>query len=626
MEWILRRRQHLLIGGVLLVLLWLALEAVYVWRRDIPLHWRTGARAWVEGIDIDHGLRLRMADGVELAASLYLPAGDHKQLPTVYVRLPYGRKVYGEGMNFGMFFARQGYAVLVQDIRGKHDSGGLFSPWQGSTADGAATLDWITAQPWSNGKVGTIGCSALGELQYTLARARHPALAAMVPIDAGGAWARDPHFGFYEGGVLQLGSALGWFLDNGQHDPHTPPPQGVAISQALKQLPVSGLVARHTAEPNAYAQFVGRALEDPQWRVHDFVHPDDTIDVPALTINTWYDQSLDGALALAAQNRSARQHMILAPGTHCQHEEVLAAGRLGDLPLGPGATQPYRDWYARWFDHWLRGQPDALADLPRYLFYVLNEDRWLSAASWPPEQAVVQHWHVSSAGAANGRSGNGVLSLQAPTSSERFDELVDDPASPVPSRGGPVCCTGDPSQRAGPVDQVEVEQRQDVLVYTSAPLQRPLRIAGPIRLRLDVSSTAVDTDVVARLTHVWPDGRSTSIQEGALRLQYRDGFDVPRPLVPGQRHEVTVNLRSIAYLVPAGHRLRLQVAGSSFPRLERNLHGGGDNRAQSRPIVARTRVHHGGGAVSALELPTLDTMAQAHGPGALTGGGTPPAR
>lgn len=628
MGWILRRRHQLLIAAVLLVLLWLVLEAVYVWRRDIPLHWRTGARAWIEGIDIDHRLRLRMPDGVELAASLYLPAGEHKQLPTVYVRLPYGRKVYGEGMNFGMFFARKGYAVLVQDIRGKYDSGGKFAPWAGSTADGAATLDWIAAQPWSNGKVGTIGCSALGELQYTLARARHPALTAMVPIDAGGAWARDPHFGFYEGGVLQLGSALGWFLDNGQHDPAALPPQGVAVSQALRQLPVSGLVARHTAEPNAYAQFVGRALEDPQWRAHDFVHPDDLIDVPALTINTWYDQSLDGALALAARNQSTRQHMILAPGTHCQHEEVLAAGRLGDLPLGPGAAQPYRDWYARWFDHWLRGQPDALADLPRYLFYVLNEDRWLSAATWPPEQAVVQRWYLSGTGPANGRDGHGTLNLQAPASSSRFDELVDDPSNPVPSRGGPVCCTGDPTQRAGPVDQAEVEQRADVLVYTSPPLARPLRIAGPIRLRLDVSSSAVDTDVVARLTHVWPDGRSTNIQEGALRLQYRDGFATPRPLVPGERQQVTVNLRSIAYLLPAGHRLRLQVAGTSFPRLERNLHGGGDNRLQSRPLVARTRVHHGAEAVSALELPTLEAapVAAAGRAAALTAGENRPAR
>lgn len=598
--------RRVMLGGLALaLLLWGVAEMFPGWRDRIPLAWRIGLRARLEGIRIDHGVRIRMPDGVQLAASLYLPAGDAARLPTVLVRLPYGRLRYGEGMNFGLTFARRGYAVLVQDIRGTSDSGGRFTPWQGSTSDGAATLDWIVAQPWSSGKVGTVGCSALGELQYTLARARHPALSAMIPIDAGGAYGLDPHFGFYEGGILQLASAFGWFLTSGHRDPDAPVPQGVPVAQSLWGLPVTSLVEQHTREPNAYDDFVRRPIEGEAWRAHDFVQAEDRFDVPTLAISTWADQSLDGALALAERNRSPRQHMILAPGTHCQHEEAPASGRFGELPLGEQAALPYRDWYAKWFDHWLRGQPDALAGLPRYLYYVVGEDRWMAAGTWPPEGVQWQAWHLASGGHANGRGGDGQLLTQPPAAAAH-DEFVDDPSRPVPSRGGPLCCTGDPAQRSGPADQAEVEQRDDVLVYTSAPLERPLRIAGPLRVRLSVSSSAVDTDIVARLAHVWPDGRSTGIQEGALRLQYRNGFEKGEPLVPGQTYEVVVNLRSIAYQLPAGHRLRLHIAGSSFPRLARNLHGAGDGNAQSQPVVARTRIHHGGAATARLELPVLD--------------------
>ena len=247
-----------------------------------------------------------------------------------------------------------------------------------------------------------------------------------------------------------------------------------------------------------------------------------------------------------------------------------------------------------------------LAARPRHV----GEQRWLAAPGWPPPEARIEHWYLDGAGHANSARGDGVLAPARPASAA-FDEFVHDPLKPVPSRGGPVCCTGNPADRAGPVDQAEVEARPDVLVYTSAPLVAPLRIAGPLHAVLNVSSSAVDTDFVARLVDVAPDGRALNMQEGALRARYREGFDHPKLLVPDEVVTLTVDMRAIGWTVPAGHRLRLDIASSSFPRLERNLGTGGDNASATRVVRARNRVLHGGERLSWIELPVLPADAGA---------------
>ena len=593
----------------------LLLGAVYALRWHLPVRWNIAVRSWAAGIEVNHDVRIRMPDGVQLAASLYLPRGEHRNLATVLMRLPYGRRDYGE-LSQLLLFAKHGYAVLVQDVRGKFESEGEFgTPWEHGTEDGVATLDWIVRQPWSNGKVGTFGCSALGELQYVLARARHPAHAAMIPAGAGGAIgsARGSYeyFGLFEGGVFQLASGFGWFLRNGARDRSLPLAERVDISAALRSLPSRDMVERVQPGRNAFEEFLTTPLSDPAWARFDYVSDSDRIDVPALVINTWGDQTLEGSFALAEQARRGatpaaplRQHVVIAPGNHCRHLEAREEKRFGVLDA-PGAHQPYEQWYLQWFDHWLRERGDALASLPGYLFYVIGEGRWLTSESWPPERARLQRWYLDSAGHAQSAAGDGALTLLPPAGDAR-DSYRYDPADPVPSRGGPVCCTGNPSDPQGPAEQRDVEARRDVLVYTSAPLERPLRIAGPLRARLTVSSSAVDTDFVARLVHVWPDGRSTSIQEGALRARYRDGPGRPSLMTPGQTYTVEIAMRSIAYYLPAGHRLRLHVTSSSFPRLERNLNTGGRNFDEAVGIVAVNSVHHGGGTPSYLELSELD--------------------
>ena len=327
-----------------------------------------------------------------------------------------------------------------------------------------------------------------------------------------------------------------------------------------------------------------------------------------MIVNTWGDQTVGETLALAEAMRrtepdsSRKQHVVIAPGVHCG-EDQWRTGKFGDIDIR-GGEQPYFEWYLKWFDYWLRGEGTGLADMPPYLYYMLGEHRWLTATRWPPTESVLERWYLDSRGHANSRSGNGELGRQLPAS-DGYDQFRYDPENPVPSRGGPLCCTGDPNERAGPVDQSDVEVRDDVLVYTTAPLTQPLRIAGPLKAHLRIASSALDTDVVCRLTHVWPDGRATNIQEGALRARYRLGIDRPTRLTPNEPTDVVVDMRAIAYTVPAGHRLRLDVTSSSFPRLERNLNTGGNNFDESAGVVAINRVHHGTDGLSYLELPIL---------------------
>lgn len=588
--------------------------AALIWRQAIgdalPPEWRIAISAWRRGVTVDHDIVVTMPDGVRLHASLYRPRGATGALPTVLVRLPYRRKIYSEGYNAGLFFASHGYAVLVQDLRGSGDSGGEMMPWAKVAEDGVATLDWIQKQPWSTGKVGTVGCSALGETQLVLARRNHPAHAAMIPMGAGGAVGsaagRYSYFGVFEGGVFQLASGFGWFLWSGTKDPNAPGATPFEYTRMLRELPVSGLVQRVRPYPNGYSEFLATPLADPRWADWGYVSDADRTSVPGLIINTWGDQTAGDTLALAERWRLAglRQKVIIAPGNHCQHEESARTDRFGEL-VTANTVQPWRDWYLKWFDHWLRGRGDGLAELKAYTYFMLVDNSWRSADSWPPADAVLQRWYLDSEGLANGRHGNGRL-LTQPSATLRTDTFRYDPANPVPSRGGPLCCSGEPNEKSGPTEQSEVESRDDVLVYTSPPLGEDLRVAGPLKARLTVSSSALDTDLVLRLVHVWPDGRATSIQEGALRLRYREGVDRPKLLTPNEAVEVLVDIRSIAYKLPKGHRLRLQVTSSSFPRLERNLNTGAANNAdETRIVAAINKVHHGGKALSYLELPVL---------------------
>lgn len=574
-------------------------------RQGIPPEWRLQLNALRYGFTINHDIRIAMSDGTRLAGSLYLPRDARATRGTVLIQQPYSRRTYPEGLSGADFFARNGFAVLVQDIRGKFDSEGAFTPYQNGTRDAAETLDWISRQPWSNGRVGMWGCSGLGELQFVASRSRHPGLVAITPLGAGGALGRMGgkigYFGLFEGGIFQLASGAGWF---GRHGGRGETSGGALITEQLATLPSSRVLPTDTQGGATFAKFVRAQFQDPWWRTLDHVSDGDRLQTPALTITTWGDQTLGESLQLARElQRVNPQHnkVVLAPGAHCDHAGATQGEHIqfGDLSVR-NAARPFFDWYLRWFRFWLHGEGDGLAELPPYQYFMLGEDAWHSSQQWPPESSTSQRWYLVG-GQANSREGNGALTM-APTPKVGVDQFQYDPMHPVPSLGGPLCCTGNASDRAGPVDQSTVETRNDVLVYTTPPLTSDLRIAGPLFATLHISSSALDTDFVARLTHVRQDGTSLNIQEGALRARYRDGFDAEKWLTPNEVVALKIDMRSIAYRVPKGDRLRLQVTSSAFPRLERNLNVGGVNAEATTPIIATNSVHFGPDHASYIEL------------------------
>ena len=568
----------------------------------VPPHWKIRAMALMRGVQVDHSLRLRMPDGVELAASLYRPREFTDRLATVLILLPYGRQDYAEAYYNALFFASEGYAVLVQDLRGTGNSGGEQLPWRDAANDGAVTLDWIARQDWSNGKVGTFGCSALGETQLVLGARQHPAHRALVASGAGGAigsmGGRYGYFGLFEGGIFQLASGFGWLVVHGSRDPHAPKADKFDTASKLRELPVAGLVGSVSSSPNAYQDFLRTPIGDPRWDQWGYLTDQSRLDAPALLINDWFDQTVGDTLYMAEYWRrtqalaSQTQRVVIAPGSHCEFEEFPA-------PHG----ESWRQWYLKWFDRWLRGRGEGLADVAPYSFYMLGEERWLESESWPPRDSSPMSWYLSSGGHANTSAGDGVLARMPPTERSE-DSFVYEPAAPVPTRGGAICCTGDAWDHDGVADQAEVESRDDVLVYTSVPLEHDLRIAGPISARLTISSDAPDTDLVARLVDVAPGGVALNIQEGALRLRLRDGLP-ERLMKMGEKYQVTVDMRSIAYRVPRGHRLRLDITSSSFPRLARNLNVASDSNHGEITRQARNVLHHGGAVPAQLDLHVL---------------------
>jgi putative CocE/NonD family hydrolase len=585
----------------------------------LPVSWRDAVFGARYGFRIEHDVMVPMPDGVRLATNLYFPkdfdASGRAKLPVVLIRVPYDKNHHGGGLAPAYDFAAHGYVVAIQDMRGKYASEGVFTPSKDDADDGSSTVDWLAAQPWSNGRVGTVGCSALGEAQIFLSRKRNPHHLAMIPIGAGGAMGsaanRYTYFGQYEGGIFQLGSGFGWFLHDGGKTPGAEFTGEVDIPRAVRGLPSGGLVRQYRPDATDFDDFISKPLGDPYWRGLGYISEEDRFATPALVINNWQDQTVADTLVLAevmkrnAVSEVARRHhhVIIGPGNHCQYFGPNQTLNVGEFRVGPNAVAPLSAWQVQWFDYWLKDAA-KLPAFPAYRFYIMGADRWVDSEQWPPQGVTFQPWYLGGDGAANSRAGRGAL-LAGPPLAEKFDEFTYDPLNPVPTRGGPICCTNDPAQVQGMVDQAPVEMRNDVLVYTSPELEVPLTIAGPLRADLYVSSSARDTDFTAKLVDVFPDGRALNIQEGALRLRYRDSFVNPALATPGAVYRVSVDMRAIAYQLPAGHRLRLQISSSNFPRLERNLNTGGNNFDESQPVTATNRVWRAPDYPSAMILPVM---------------------
>jgi putative CocE/NonD family hydrolase len=517
-----------------------------------------------DGIERELDVRIRMRDGVELSANIFRPVGAAR-VPTILVRTPYDK---GDDLtpNYRPFVVH-GYAVVLQDVRGRYDSQGVFQPLRQEAADSEDTLNWIARQSWSNRRIGMMGGSYLGIVQWKSALLNNPYLKAIFPVVAG----CDDYFDrFYSaGGALKLGQRLEWMSENLRAPDFAKPDFG----RFVLNLPVR---ASDRLATGRTVDFYQRALDHPAydsfWKNLSTREKIERIRVPVFSAGGWYDNFVESDLeAFRLMRKNGRIHRILiGPWPHNMSYSFPGVN------FGPEGKLPILGLQLQWFDYWLKAEPGAnshpsVANPPARIF-VMGANRWRDEQEWPLSRARLTSFYLASRGRANSLDGDGRLQWGQPRG-DRPDQYVYDPANPAPTAGGAVCC----NPRVfpwGPFDQRAVERRRDVLVYTSSPLKRPLEVTGLIRVVLYVSTSQPDTDFAAKLVDVFPDGRAINLTDGILRLRYRESLEKPVLAHPGQVYPITIDAGVTSNQFGRGHRIRLEVSSSNFPRFDRNPNTG----------------------------------------------------
>lgn len=585
---------------------------------------------------VERKVLVPMRDGVHLSTDIYRPKDETKKVPTIFVRTPYNmQNLQGGSLRQVVEGVDRGYAVIYQNERGRYFSEGEFEILGHPRTDGYDALTWIANQSWSNGKVGTLGCSSTAEWQLQLAATNHPAHAAMVPMASGAGIGRVGEFheqgNWYRGGVPRtLFSIWLYGVDNplraqipegldpkvrqyiSQYSDLNPKKPDVTWSKHVWHLPYADLLSSLGEPAGTNEKLIARELpDDPEWYKGGLYHDNESWGVPALWYNSWYDVSIGPNLALYnhatksgvdAETRD-NQYAIVGPSVHCAYASLGPNFKSGDRELGDASMDVMGDVWA-FFDRFLRGDADAFQNKPKIRYFQMGENAWRTADQWPPKRAEEVKLYFHSSGRANSMFGDGKLSFSAPTGNEPIDSFVYDPQNPVQTIGGGDCCNGGVVV-PGAFDQRPASVRNDVLVYTSDVLKEPVAVAGFVDAILYVSSDAKDTDFAVKLVDVAPDGMAYIIDDTILRARFREGYDREVFMEKGKTYKLDFTPMTTANTFMPGHRIRVEVTSSSFPKYARNLNTGGRNEFESEGVVATNQVKHTRSQPSYIVLPIV---------------------
>jgi putative CocE/NonD family hydrolase len=552
-------------------------------------------------VEVRTDVKIPMRDGIQLSANIFLPKAKDK-FPVILVRSPYGKgdDKHGEGL----FYAPRGYVFVSQDCRGRGASEGQWEPFVNEAVDGRDTHEWILNQPWCNGSIGTTGGSYVGFTQWMPAPNAGEYLKAMfcvVPlVDAYG----DAS---YVGGAMSLSLMMGW----GGLMSFRPGDEITILGwggddwlKAYRKLPLSewDSAINHkvqylrdwVAHPNFDDYWAGRGVRN-QWR---------DITAPIFAVGGWYDifakSILDHVNAVRATSRSqqarSHQHVLMGPWTH----GISQNGKVGGLDFGKDSVINLRDIQTKWFDHWLKGKDTSVDKLPLLRIFVMGRNQWRDEQEWPLERTRYTPYYFHGKGSANTLKGDGRLSTARP-GTEPFDKFVYDPNEPVPTLGG---CNlmGCP---AGPHDQTKAENRNDVLVFTSDELKSDLEVTGPVKVVLYAASSARDTDWTAKLVDVHPDGRSFNLCDGIMRARYRQSPENPTLIQPGKIYRYEIDLWVTSNVFLPGHKIRVEISSSNFPRFDRNPNTGDTFGANAKLTKATQTIYHDAEHPSHILLPVI---------------------
>lgn len=590
---------------------------------------------------IEQKVMMPMRDGVRLSTDIYVPKTD-KKVPIIFSRTPYNFNSWGDGEEKTRTHERayealkRGYAYVIQNERGRYFSEGEWDILGTPLTDGYDAFSWMSKQPWSNGKIGTLGCSSTAEWQMAVAALDHPSHAAMVPQGFGAGVGRIGEFfeqgNWYRGGVEQLLFATWLYgVEHDEFKPRIPPgatqedllrisrfydlaPENPKVdwSVKLKYLPIKDLLKNVGGKKEIFDKMIVRKPNDKDWFNGGLYHDDMDFGVPSFWFVSWYDVATSPNIALFnhVRNNSSdsfvrdNQYLIIAPTLHCGFTRATENTIVGERNLGD-ARLNYDEQIYDWFDMILKDiKNDFKEKTPKVQYYTMGINKWQSSEFWPPINTEMTTFYLSSNGNANTLNGDGKLTYLKRKIKDNVDSFFYDPMFPVSSNGGGVCCIGN-AVSGGAYDQQEIETRDDVLVYTSEPLKNGFEVTGFIDSTIYLSSDVKDTDITIKLIDVYPDGTAYNIDETIQRVRYREGFDKEVFMDKEKVYKVNLSRMSTSNFFKKNHKIRIEISSSNFPRFARNLNTGGDNFDESKGVIANNKIHHSKKYPSSITLPIV---------------------
>ena len=541
-------------------------------------------------VKIDFNIRVKMRDGVELSADLYRPDVEG-QFPVILSRTPY---IKTGMLKSGRYFAENGYVYVAMDVRGRGDSDGTFVPYRNDGQDGYDVIEWCAAQPWSTGKVGTTGGSYLGRIQWLTAVLQPPHLVTMAAMVT----PSDPFVEWPTGTRLPMD--ISWYHYTAGHVSQNM--DAVDWTKIHKHLPLRTM-DEEAGRPNPFwKEDLDHPKLDAYWEPIRYQNKYDRVKVPVLHISGWYDDEQIGTplnfIGMTTHGPAevrAKQKILMGPWPHA----INSTSKLGEVDFGPSGIIDLNGFLLRWFDFWLKGKDTGIMSEPPVRVFVMGENKWTDEDEWPIGTTQWTKYYIHSKGRANSLFGNGSLST-APPGPEPADSYTSDPEQPVPFITEPSF-----AQMGSADDYRPVERRDDVLVYTSEPLAEDTTVCGPIKVQLFASSTAKDTDFMGLLIDVWPDGFAQRLIDGMVRARYREGLEKPSFIEPGKAYAYILDLWNTCQTFKKGHRIRLQIASSAFPKYDRNAQTGEDLSRAVKLLKAEQQVYHDTARPSHVILPVV---------------------
>ncbi len=590
---------------------------------------------------VDQKVMMPMRDGIRLATDVYRPKTD-KKVPIIFSRTPYNFNSWIDGKEKTRAYqsayeaVKRGYAYVIQNERGRYFSEGEWDILGVPLTDGFDAFSWMSNQDWSNGKIGTIGCSSTAEWQMAVAALDHPSHAAMVPQGFGAGVGRIGDYyeqgNWYRGGVEQL--LFPSWLYGVEHDKFKPRiPAGatqedlirisrfydlapknpkVDWAEAFNHLPLQDLLKSVNGKKEIFDKMIRRKPNDPAWYKGGLYHDDMEINIPSFWFVSWYDVATSPNIALFNHLRNNgkdtkavdNQYLVIAPTLHCGFKRATENTIVGQRSVGD-ARLNYDEQIYSWFDLMLKGEENNFKEItPRVQYYTMGSNKWQSSEIWPPENIEMTTFYLSSNGNANTLNGDGKLTSIRRKVDNKSDSFSYNPMSPVKSNGGGVCCQGN-AVEGGAFDQQEVELNENILVYSTMPLKNGIEVTGFINSSLYLSSDVKDTDLTIKLIDVYPDGRAYNIDETIQRVRYREGYDKEVFMENDKVYKVDLTPMSTSNFFKKGHQIRIEISSSNFPRFARNLNTGGNNYDETKSVIANNKIHHSKKYPSSITLPIV---------------------